>query len=133
MTIAFRAYAEAWRGKRHYYVYVRVTKTRKAMHRDMRAQHFKPLPGVMGQCSGVTHYNRAGRRTGRFAVMWLNVDDLRGDAAELISHESIHAAMRHMTNRKIDLSNMEGEEALCYCAGSLTQQINDRLHKLGVL
>ena len=131
--LSFRVCPEAWRGKKHLYVEVRVFDTRKAMHRDIKVGHFGPANDCHGQCSGVAHYDRRGKLTGKFAIMWLNCDDLRGNPAELIAHESIHAAMRHMKNKQVDLLDMGGEEALCYCAGSMTKQINDRLHRLKVL
>lgn len=128
----FRAYAEEWRGRRYYYVQVRVAPTRKAMHRDMRSMCHKPTADTEGQCSGISHYGRNGRLTGRFALMWLNSEDVRRRPAEIVSHECVHAAMRLIINKRVDLSQMAGEEALCYVAGSLTQQISDKLHKLGV-
>lgn len=136
--IVFRAYADDWRNKRWAYVQVRVARTRAEMHKDMREQTYEPTPCTEGQCSGITHYAKpAGadkrmRMTGRFALMWLNIDDLLKRPAEIIAHECTHAAMRHITNRRVSLDEMAGEEALCYVVGSLTQQINDRLHRAGV-
>lgn len=128
----FRAYADEWRGVFYSFVEVRFFDTRKEMHSDLVAQCYEVTPCVEGQCSGVAHYNKAGRLTGKFAVMWLNAEDVRANPAEIVSHECIHAAMRHMVNRKVDLSNIAGEEALCYTAGSLTRQVNNRLHAMGV-
>jgi len=102
------------------------------MQENIEQEHFGPAQDCHGQCSGVSHYNASGKLTGRFAVMWLNAQDLKARPAELVSHECIHAAMRHMKNHDVDLSEMAGEEALCYTAGSLTSQINDRLHNMGV-
>lgn len=128
----FRAYADEWRGKRHYYVQVRVHPTRKAMIREIDAMASRASSDVEGQCTGVSHYNVKGRLTGRMALMWLNEADLRRNGAELVAHECVHAAMRHVMNKRIDLSEIAGEEVLCYTAGSLTRQINNRLHALGV-
>lgn len=134
--IVFRAYADEWRGPKYAYVQVRVAKTRKQMHADMRDNCYDPSKDTEGQCSGITHYQfsgngKQGRITGLFALMWLNVEDMKKRPAEIVAHECVHAAMRHIANKKVDLSNMAGEEALCYVAGSLVQQINDRLHKAG--
>lgn len=133
----FRVYADDWRGVRYAYVLVRVLDTRKAMQQDINDCEFGPADGCHGQCSGVTHYNAAGRMTGRFACMWLNCEDLRANAAEIVTHECVHAAMRHMNNRKVDITHLTrdcrvGEEALAYTVGSLTAQITNKLHRLGV-
>ncbi|MBT2333620.1 hypothetical protein J7E49_06845 [Variovorax paradoxus] len=136
----FRAYADAWRGVRYAYVQVRVLPTRKAMCADIDECGFGPSAGAHGQCSGLTHYNRAGRITGRFACIWLNAEDLKANASEIVTHECVHAGMRHMANHKLNVhaggsdcgSCGENEEALAYTVGSLTKQINNRLHKLGV-
>ncbi|KQP36132.1 hypothetical protein [Pseudorhodoferax sp. Leaf274] len=130
--LKMRVYPEAWRGKKHLYVDVRVFRDRKAMHRDIKSGHFGPANNCHGQCSGIAHYDKRGKLTGKFAIMWLNAEDLRAKPAEIVAHESIHAAMRHMKNKSVDLSDMAGEEALCYCAGSMTQQINDRLYRAKV-
>ena len=137
---SFRAYADEWRGVRYAYVQVRVFPTRKAMGKDIDACEFGPSLGAHGQCSGLTHYNRSGRMTGRFACMWLNEKDLRANASEIVSHECVHAGMRHMANKRINVHERgqiggsvgPNEEALAYTVGSLAKQINNRLHKLGV-
>lgn len=129
---SFRAYADEWRDVFHFFVEVRFFDTRKEMHADLVEQCYEIAPCVEGQCSGIAHYDKRGKLTGKFAIMWLNADDVRANPAELVSHECIHAAMRHMKNRKVDLSNVVGEEALCYTAGSLCRQINNRLHEMGV-
>lgn len=128
--IEFRAYVDE---KRYAYTLVRIVSTRKAMMSDIRASGFM-LPGKcgemqMGQCSGLAHYSKSGRLTGRFACIWLNVPDLQSGASEIISHEATHAAMRHAVNRSADLSKMEGEEVLCYAVGVLTRAIVNKCHK----
>lgn len=128
----FRAYADEWRDVFHCFVEVRVFDTRAEMCADLAEQGYETDSDVQGQCSGVEHYNKAGRLTGKFAIMWLNAEDVRANPAEIVPHECIHAAMRHMANRRVDLSNLAGEEALCYTSGSLCRQINDRLHRIGV-
>lgn len=132
MAKIFRVYADEWRDVFHAFVEVRFFDTRVEMHADMEGKGYETEPDVQGQCSGIAHYNRSGRLTGKFAYIWLNADDVRANPAELVSHECIHAAMRHIQNRRVDLSGMAGEEALCYTAGSLTRQINDKLHKIGI-
>lgn len=127
--LVFRAYAY---GSRNYYAQIRVSRSRRLMHADMRALGWPVASCVQGQCSGVVIYkNRAGklRLTGQFAYLWLNVNDLECRAAELIAHESTHAAMRHCESIGVDLSDMQGEEALAYNVGHLTRQINDRLYQ----
>lgn len=128
----FRVYADEWRNVFHSFVEVRFFGSRVEMHADMIVQCYEVSTDVAGQCSGVAHYNKSGRLTGKFAVMWLNAGDVRANPAEIVSHECIHAAMRHITNRRVDLSKIEGEEALCYTAGSLVRQINNKLHKIGI-
>lgn len=87
--------------------------------------------GVEGQCSGYATY-RNNRLIGRFATMWLNLVNLKNNPAEIISHECVHAAMRHVANKNVDLSDMAGEEALAYCQGSMVKQLTDRLYTIGV-
>lgn len=136
---SFRAYADLWRDVKFAYVQVRVFDTRKQMAKDINTAHFGPADGTHAQCSGLAHYNRSGRMTGRFALMWFNKQDLALRAAEIVSHECVHAGMRHMANKRINVhqGGQHGggvganEEALAYTVGCLTQQINDRLHKLG--
>ncbi|MCO5355064.1 hypothetical protein [Acidovorax kalamii] len=135
----FRAYADEWRGVRHAYVQVRVFGTRAEMCQDIDDCDFGPSLNAHGQCSGLMHYNRAGRLTGRFACMWLNREDLRANGAEIVAHECVHAGMRHMANRGLNVqqpgngwSVHDNEEALAYTVGHLAKLINDRLHRLGV-
>jgi hypothetical protein len=135
--MVFRAYPDDFRGVRYAYVEVRIARTRAEMHKDMRYQTYEPTPCTEGRCSGVSVYavpkgGKPARLTGKFALMWMNLEDLLKRPAEMIAHECTHAAMRHITNKRVDLNDMGGEEALCYVVGSLTQQINDRLHKAGM-
>ena len=135
----FRAYADDWRGVRHAYVQVRVFPTRAQMCADIDECEFGPSGDARGQCSGLTHYNRAGRMTGRFACMWLNADDLRIRGSEIVAHECVHAGMRHIKNHKLNLHDKgeggrvaDSEEVLAYTVGSLVRQINNRLYALKV-
>lgn len=134
--LCFRAYADE---KRYLYTQVRVFDTRKAMLDDIMACGFGHGKNgrfldrrVAGQSSGLTHYNRSGRMTGRFNCIWLNRQDLRRNPSEIVSHECVHAAMRYATNKRANLSEMEGEESLCYAAGTMMRAITNRLYKLGV-
>ena len=132
-TVIFRVYADLWRDVKYANVSVRVSSTRTEMGKDMDVLGFGPHTNdCQGQCSGIIHYAVSGRRTGCFAIMWLNKEDLLKHGMELISHESVHAAMRHINNRKVDLSEMPGEEALAYTVGSLSCQINEKLHSMGI-
>jgi hypothetical protein len=128
----FRAYADEWRNVLYSFVEVRLHETRVEMLEDLAGQCYEVTDDVQGQCSGQANYNKAGRLTGKFAVMWLNADDVRANPAEVVSHECVHAAMRHAMNRKADLSHMDGEEVLAYTQGCLFRQINRRLHELKV-
>lgn len=128
----FRAYADEWRNVMHAFVEVRLHETRAEMLTDITGQCYEVTPDVQGQCSGQAHFSKLGRTTGKFAVMWLNADDVRANPAEVVSHECVHAAMRHAANRRVDLSNIEGEEVLAYTQGCLFRQINQRLHELKV-
>lgn len=135
----FRVYADDWRGVRYAYVLVRVFDTRSEMCDNIDDCCFGPSGDAHGQCSGIKHYDKSGRLTGRFAIMWLNKEDLSSNPAELVSHECVHAAMRHMSNRCVSVQDggTDGgscganEEALAYTVGCLTRQVNDKLHKLG--
>lgn len=129
----FRIYPELWQNKRYYYVTVEVFDTRKNMAASLAWMSADTVDkSCEGQCSGHARYDKHCRLTGHFATIWLNTEDLKAHAAEIISHECTHAAMRHIINKKFDLSVMGGEEALAYCIGSMSQQVNDRLHKIGV-
>lgn len=128
----FRVYADH---KRYLYVQVRVFDTQAEMVEDIVDTGFgmdSGTDGLMGQCSGVTHYNKSGRMTGRFAVMWINREDLLNHPTEIVSHESTRAAMRYARNKRADLSNMEGEEVMCYAQGRICREIVSRLFKLKV-
>lgn len=130
----FRAYVNE---QRWHYVQVRVSADRKQMHKDMKStghawSDLDSARHIAGQCSGVAEYDKAGKLTGKIAVMFLNVADLHKNPSEIIAHECTHAAMRHATNRKVDLSVMEGEEVLCYAVGHLTREIVNRCHKLKI-
>lgn len=126
----FRAYADE---KRYFYCEVRVLKTRKAMLRNINQVGFGPTdPRQAGQCSGLTHYRSNGRITGKFACMWLNSEDLANNPNEITSHESTHAAMRYAANKKADLSNMVGEEVMCYAQGTIQRNVISGLYRLKV-
>lgn len=131
--LVIRLYPELWQGKRYFYCEVKLYPTPKQMRAAIKKDGFAGggVDGVAGQCSGYATY-RKNRLIGRFATMWLNTQDLLNSPAEIISHECVHAAMRHVANKKVDLSSMGGEEALAYCQGSMVQQLTDRLHKIGV-
>ena len=131
--IEFRAYADE---KKYAYVLVRVAPSRRAMLTDIKESGFHSVRkrefALMGQCSGLAHYSKSGRLTGRFAIIWMNTVDLQSRATEIIAHEATHAAMRHATNRRADLSAMDGEEVLCYAVGKITRGIVNGCHKHGV-
>ncbi len=131
----FRVYADDWRDKNHMYVLVYVWPTRKGMNKHIKECNFGVNKSeVQGQCSGFAHYRSSKnglKLTGLFAYMWLNEEDLQKRGMEIITHECTHAAMRHMTNHKVDLysEDMAGEEALAYTIGSLSCQVNKKLYK----
>ena len=125
--IVFRVYPELWLDKKYYFVKVRVYETRREMRAGMKADSYDTCKNTQGQCSGHAHYKN-GRLTGWFATIWMNKKDLRLNA-EIVPHECVHAAMRHIVNKKVDLSNMGGEEVLAYVVGSMTSQITTRLWK----
>lgn len=127
----FRAYADS---KRYYWCEVRVFPTRRQMLADINAVGFGPAHrNQQGQCSGLTHYRKSGRISGKFACMWLNAQDLRERPNEITSHESTHAAMRHATNMKADLSNMVGKEVLCHAQGRIQRDVIAGLYRIKVL
>ncbi|MES3022752.1 MAG: hypothetical protein V4857_14325 [Pseudomonadota bacterium] len=67
------------------------------------------------------------------ARMYLNVDDLKAEPAELMAHECAHAGMAWARWRRVDLTNMEhGEEVLCYAVGRMMTQLNNIAYKFGV-
>jgi hypothetical protein len=129
----FRIYPEEWNNKFYYYAKVQLFDTREEMSKSISEYMGSENNGeTQGQSSGHAHYGKNGRMTGWFATMWFNVEDLRNNPSEIISHECLHTAMRHIRNKNVDLSDMAGEEALAYCTGSMTRQVVNRLYKLKV-
>lgn len=66
------------------------------------------------------------------AHMYLNGDDLRADASNILPHECTHAAMAWATLQKANLKNMEGEEVLCHAVGEMSRRVNQIAHMMGV-
>lgn len=132
----FRAYADH---SRYYFVEVRVFKTRFEMVKNIKWCGFDdPAPAfsedstyddVQGQCSGLTHYSKSGRVTGKFACIWLNEDDLSVRPSEIPLHESVHAAMRYARNKNADLDEMAGEEVLAHAAGFIARNVIAGLYR----
>ena len=93
--IKFRAYADA---SCCFWVEVRVFENRRDMCRDIRRcagagepreAHHKRFQ-TAGQVNGATFY-RGGKKTGAFAVMWLNRKDILKTPSEIAAHEATHA------------------------------------------
>jgi hypothetical protein len=136
----FNVYPELWAGKRHFHVRVRLFDTRKQMLREIKASMLEACENTEGMCFGITHYNRKGRMTGRFAVMFLNRHDLCSRGAEIVAHECVHAGLRLMSARKLKVQDAsveagaccDAEEALAYAVGQMTAQLGARLQTLRV-
>ncbi len=138
--IRFRAYADQ---KERYWVAVRVFDTAKQMQRDIAAcgHGMKDLKDTQGQVTSAQHFKN-GRKTGVFAVMWLNRKALNGHGMEIVTHESVHAAIRYFERRgwpvclahetregAIDVHERWLEERLAYAVGRIARHINLRLFR----
>lgn len=66
------------------------------------------------------------------ARMFLNADDLREHPSEITSHECGHAAMAWARLRRADLSEMPGEEVMCYALGHMNRQLCNLLYRIRV-
>lgn len=139
--IKFRAYADA---KRRYWVEVRVFETGHAMRRDIRRCLGKVDPNTDGQVNGAT-FRRKGRLLGVFAIMWLSRETVTKWPTEIVTHESVHAALRYFERRQWpaclehesrhgapDVHERRLEERLAYAAGRIAKYAARGLFRHGV-
>lgn len=118
-------------------VEVRIARTRKRMHAEMLRLdgHVETEPRCMGM---VRHWHS--RADGRYVVrpgmliarMYLNVDDLRKQPSEIVSHECTHAGMAWARLNKANLRHMPGEEVLCHAVGRMVAQVNSIGYAMGI-
>lgn len=66
------------------------------------------------------------------ARMYLNRKELRKRGAEIMAHESTHAAMAWAKFQRANLNIMPGEEILAYAVGELVWQLNNSLTHEGI-
>lgn len=137
--IKFRAYADP---KKRYWVEVRVFDTAKQMRKDIAACGYgMKLKGTEGQVTSAQFFKN-GRKTGVFAVMWLNENVLKSHGMEVVTHESLHAAVRYFERRgwpvclalemregSIDTHERWLEERLAYAVGLIARYINRGLFR----
>lgn len=64
--------------------------------------------------------------------MYLNTDDLRRNATEIPSHECTHAAMAWARLQRANLSQMPGEEVMCYAQGRMMRQLTNLLYAVKI-
>lgn len=111
-------------------VELRVSRTRRLMHNEIqRISGSGDLPDrrTEGQCSSWhTNYTRVERPVlrSRFlvAVIFVNAQDLRRNAAEVLAHECTHAGMAWARYRRANLAVMADEEILAHAVGHLHWQ-----------
>ena len=147
--IKFRAYADA---SCCFWVEVRVFENRRDMCRDIRRcagagepreAHHKRFQ-TAGQVNGATFY-RGGKKTGAFAVMWLNRKDILKTPSEIAAHEATHAALRYFERRgwpvclhqetrdgAPDVHERRLEERLAYAVGRINKYLTRGLFRCGV-
>lgn len=114
---------------------VRVFRTRRDMQAGWQLyenQKFKPNDDLcMGRCNSYgghwrnkTHDRKV--MLWRYAIgrIYYNAQDLLARPAEIMSHEVTHAAMGWARYVKADLSQMAGEEIMCYAQGIMTMWVN---------
>lgn len=135
-----RAYADA---KRRYWCEVRVFETPEQMHRDIKRQTGEhPGRDCAGQVSSGSHRVN-GRLLGVFAVMWVNVVDLRRKPTEICAHEATHAAIRYFERRgwttcmalesqmaRHEQAERRHEEKLAYAVGRITRYVVNGLYRI---
>lgn len=139
--IKFRAYADA---RCCFWVEVRVFDTRREMNADIKAFNHYVLADTAGQVTEAT-YRRNGKKTGVFAVMWLNRKDVNKNPSEISSHESVHAALRYFERRgwpvclhqetrngAPDVHERRLEERLAYAVGRISRYLTRGLFRHGV-
>ena len=141
--IRFRAYAD---DGRCFWCEVRVFDTRRDMCRDIKrcAGGGKGLFQTAGQVNEAV-FRRGGRKTGAFAVMWLNRKDVNKNPSEIASHESVHAALRYFERRgwpvclhsetqdgAPDVHERSLEERMAYAVGRISRYVTRGLFRHGV-
>ena len=139
--IRFRAYADAGRC---FWAEVRVFDTRRDMCRDIKRCCGRAYPHTAGQVTGATK-RRNGRKTGAFAIMWLNRKDINKDPSEIQAHEAFHAGMRYFERRgwpvclhsetqdgAPDVHERSLEERMAYAVGRISRYVTRGLFRHGV-
>lgn len=143
--ITFRAYADE---KRRYWVEVRLFKSAHAMRRDIRSClccSMKELSAVVAMVTNGERWSKSGRKTGAFAVMWLNECYVQKYPSEVVAHESVHAAIRYFNRRgwpvclahesehdAPDAHERRLEERLAYATGRIAKHVARGLFRHGV-
>ena len=137
--IRFRAYAD---DRKHFWAEVRVFDTQKQMCKDIKRCTGAPANfRTAAQVNDATFY-RDGRKTGAFAVMWLNRKDINKNPTEIASHESVHAAIRYFERRgwpvclhqetrvgAPDVHEHRLEERLAYAVGRISKYLTRGLFR----
>lgn len=142
--IKFRAYAD---DRRRYWVEVRVFDTANAMRRNIAfstGEHDRLLGKTEGQVSEAIKYS-AGKKTGGFAVMWLNRPAMNSAGLEIVAHEAVHVAVRYFLRRNwpvcLEHETRYGapnphenrlEERFAYAVGRIAKNIGNGLFRHGV-
>lgn len=139
--LKFRAYAD---DKRRYWVEVHVFETEQAMQKDISritGESLKALKPVEGQVNELQR-RTSGRRSGVFAIMWMNRKTLNSHGMEVVAHESVHAALRYFDRRgwpvclvhettygSPDKKENWLEERLAYAVGRVARNIARQLFR----
>lgn len=115
-----------------------ITRTRKQMHKAIKEAEYKAPPKqAAGECWSWSRMQTActvpsrGRRV--VARIYLNQDDLRYKASEIVPHESAHAGMALARYTKANLAEMGGEEVMAYSTGWVSARISTILWGAGVV
>jgi hypothetical protein len=112
-----------------YLVELRLSRTRRLMHNEIQRWtqgHELPDRRTQGQCNtpySLTTRDKRSVAAGRVvARIFVNAQDLRDNAAEVLAHECTHAGMGWVRFRRTSLEQMPGEEVLAHAVGNLHWQ-----------
>lgn len=118
--------------RRKHRVEVRVFDTRKEMRKEiseLEGGGYVDKDG-MAWCVEVESLHESGRKGSTYAMMFFNRDDLNcalDHSLDTVSHECVHAAFMYAKRLKENVYQDEGEEVVCYAAGSLIGQVHAEL------
>lgn len=131
--IDFKAYPHGWGGKLYFRVKVFDTKKNMQAHVQLsedKGKHYGDFEGLCNACDR----RRKGKLLNQLGTIYLHQRRLGGS---VVSHEAVHAAMRYLERKGIDLNKktsvapglvFQEEEDLCYAVGEIVKQIYEHVY-----